>query len=150
MRFLLVDRIDGWSDEEGMRGVKNAALSEDYFEHHFPGQPVVPGALLLESLVQLAGWFEAATSEFERWLVLDSVSRCGFYGFVLPGDSVLLEVSPEEPAGSESRRFRGVGRVEGETRISAEFTGRILPLDQLDDPERTRELFDRLRRQRPW
>jgi 3-hydroxyacyl-[acyl-carrier-protein] dehydratase len=55
MRFILLDRITEW--EPGKRGsaVKSVALSEDYFDDHFPLRPVLPGVLLLEGLAQLSG-----------------------------------------------------------------------------------------------
>ena len=55
MRFLLLDRITSW--EPGRRGsaVKNVALSEDFFDDHFPTRPIMPGVLLLEGMAQLAG-----------------------------------------------------------------------------------------------
>lgn len=55
MRFLLIDRITEW--EPGKRGcaVKNVALSEDFFDDHFPLKPIMPGVLILEGMAQLSG-----------------------------------------------------------------------------------------------
>src|SRR5207237_2805332 len=92
MRFLLVDRIVEWKPGDSIQGIKNVAMSEDFLEFHFPGNPVMPGALLLEALAQLAGWLEAASSDFHDWFMLRNVQKCMFYGFVLPGDRVDLHV----------------------------------------------------------
>ncbi len=70
MRFLLVDRIDDVEKDRSIRGSKLAAMSEDYFEWHFPERPIVPGVLILEACAQLAGWLEAASSDFERWFLI--------------------------------------------------------------------------------
>ncbi len=55
MRFLLLDSITEW--QPGLRavGIKNIALSEDFFEDHFPLCPIMPGSLILEGMAQLAG-----------------------------------------------------------------------------------------------
>ena len=56
MRYLLIDHITEWKSGESIMGVKNVAMSEDFLEFHFPKNPIMPGILLLEGLVQLAGW----------------------------------------------------------------------------------------------
>lgn len=55
MRFLLLDRITSWDPEKRATAVKNVALSEDFFEDHFPLKPIMPGVLILEGMAQLAG-----------------------------------------------------------------------------------------------
>jgi 3-hydroxyacyl-[acyl-carrier-protein] dehydratase len=149
MRFLLVDRITAVS-AEGIRGVKNVTMSEDVLEHHFPGRPVMPGVLLLEALAQLAGWLEASSSDFERWLLVDRVRRCGFYSFALPGDRVELEIIPLGPAAGGRRAFRGVGSVEGEKRVAAELEGLLVPLADLEEPAAQRRAFAALTREGAW
>ena len=67
MRYLMVDRVTSWESGKSMEGVKNVTLSEDFFEFHFPRFPVMPGSMILESLVQLSGWLEGASSGFSRW-----------------------------------------------------------------------------------
>jgi 3-hydroxymyristoyl/3-hydroxydecanoyl-(acyl carrier protein) dehydratase len=150
MRFLMVDHITGWSETDAIRAVKNVAMSEDFLEHHFPGRPVMPGALLLEALSQLAGWMEAASSDFEHWLVVDSVERCGYYGFALPGDQVELELRPRGEITDGRRSYRGLGTVAGETKIKADFSGRIVALAEIADPDSHRRLFNTLRRETSW
>ena len=66
MRFLLLDRIEEVVPGQSVRGWKNASMTEDYFEWHFPERPIVPGVLVLESFVQLAGWAEAASPNSPR------------------------------------------------------------------------------------
>jgi 3-hydroxymyristoyl/3-hydroxydecanoyl-(acyl carrier protein) dehydratase len=48
MRYLLLDRISELAPPERARGIKCVALSDDIFEHHFPGHPILPGALIVE------------------------------------------------------------------------------------------------------
>jgi 3-hydroxyacyl-[acyl-carrier-protein] dehydratase len=147
MRFLLVDRITEWVPGGRVRGVKCVAMSEDFLEHHFPGNPIMPGVLMLEALLQLAAWGEAASSQFSRWLLLRRVQRCGFYELARPGDTIELEVEPLGGAGGGRRSYRGVGVVGGGKRIVAEFEAEPWPLADLADPEVQRAAFDILTRE---
>ncbi|MFI5165798.1 MAG: hypothetical protein ACHQQS_04185 [Thermoanaerobaculales bacterium] len=148
MRFLLVDRVVSWERGGAINGLKCVAMSEDFLEYHFPGNPLMPGVLLLEAMVQLAGWSEAASSDFRRWFLLDRVRRCGFYGFAFPGDTVEFEVAPLGDIGSGRRAFRGVGSIGGSRRVAAEFEGELVDLAELEDPEAQRGAFARLTRER--
>ena len=147
MRFLLVDQVLACPPTGPVRGVKNVAMSEDFLEFHFPGNPVMPGVLLLEAMAQLAGWREAAVSDFTRWFLLDQVRRSAWYGFVLPGDQVALTVEPLPDPADGRRAFRGLGEVGGRKRVAAEFEGATVPLAELDDPALLRQHFRRLCRE---
>ena len=150
MRFLLVDRVTACDPGGAVRGVKCVAMSEDVLEYHFHGNPIMPGTLLLEAMVQLAGWGEAARSNFESWFLMDGVRRAAFYGFARPGDTVDLEVEPLEPPVSGRRAYRAEGSVQGTRKVAAEFEGELVALADLDDPEAVREAFVRLTRARDW
>ncbi len=141
MRFLLVDRILECPPCGPIRGLKNVAMSEDVLEHHFPGNPIMPGTLLLEALVQLAGWRVASGSEFESWLLLSAVRRAAFYGFVRPGDTALLEVGLLDGADAGRLALRGTVHVGGARKVVAELEGEVVPLAELEDPEACRRAF---------
>ena len=91
MRYLLIDRIDEVKKLAYAVGTKCVTLSEDVFEHHFPGQPVYPGALLIESMAQLGGvLLELSLPEvlgYRPRCVLSMV-KAKFRDFVSPGDSL--------------------------------------------------------------
>lgn len=55
MRFFLIDKITLWKPGVEGRAVKNIALSEDFFDDHFPLKPIMPGVLIIEGMAQLAG-----------------------------------------------------------------------------------------------
>ena len=146
MRYLLVDRITDWEAGRSMAGVKNVTMSEDFLEFHFPQFPVMPGALLLEALVQLSGWLEAAGSDFSRWLLLERVRSVRYYGFAFPGDQVELRV---EANGEEDglRLFKGEAAVAGEKKVTVTFAGRGVEMDRYEDPEEQRRHFKILMRE---
>jgi 3-hydroxyacyl-[acyl-carrier-protein] dehydratase len=140
VRFLLVDRIVEVTPERA-RGIKHVAMTEDFLEHHFPGNPVMPGVLLVEALLQLAGWHTAVASGFADWLLLAAVQRSAFYGFVRPGDTVDLSVEPLGETAPGRRSYRGTASVGGARKVAVELTGEIVPLSQLDEPDRRRRLL---------
>ena len=55
MRFFLIDRITKWQVGATAEAIKNIALSEDFFDDHFPRRPVMPGVLIIEGMAQLSG-----------------------------------------------------------------------------------------------
>jgi 3-hydroxyacyl-[acyl-carrier-protein] dehydratase len=147
MRFLLVDHITDWKSDGLIRGLKNIAMSEDYLEFHFPRTPVMPGVLLLEAMVQLAGWLEARVSGFEKWFLMHRIRKCSFYGFALPGDQVELEVRLLGSADSKTRAYKGIGEINGKKKVKAEFEGELIGLSELEDIEEQRRFFRILTRE---
>jgi len=145
MRYLLIDHITEWKSGESIMGVKNVAMSEDFLEFHFPKNPIMPGILLLEGLVQLAGWLEAASSDFSNWFLLTKVRKSNFYGFALPGDQVEFEL---ERLGDEAvdLAYAGVGFVKGKKKIRAEFEGDIIPFSDIEDVDEQKRFFKLLTR----
>jgi 3-hydroxymyristoyl/3-hydroxydecanoyl-(acyl carrier protein) dehydratase len=96
MRFLLIDRVISWEPGRSAAAVKNVALSEDFFEEHFPGKPIMPGALVLEGMAQLAGLLleEALRRDSGRRAkaLLTIVERAKFRRPVYPGDQLEYRV----------------------------------------------------------
>lgn len=99
MRYILLDRITQLSPPELARGVKCVSLSDDIFADHFPGFPVLPGALILEGLAQLAGVLLEATmrqrGRHDLHALLTMVDRAKFRQVVRPGDRLELEARVE-------------------------------------------------------
>jgi len=146
MRYILVDRVADWKPWEHITGVKNVAMSEDFLEFHFPKNPIMPGIMLLEALVQLAGWLEAVSTDFEKWFLLSKVLKCNFYGFVLPGDQVNLKITATPGPSEDLKTYSGVGEVNGKRKIKAEFRGNPIALDKIEDIEEQKRFFQILTR----
>jgi len=92
MRFFLIDRITRWDPPQAAEAVKNVALSEDFFDDHFPRRPVMPGVLILEGMAQLSGLLlEASLKEKfgkDAKAVLTVIERTKFRRLVRPGDTL--------------------------------------------------------------
>lgn len=127
----MVDRIDEVKKFAYATGVKCITLSDDCFEHHFPGQPVYPGALLTESMAQLGG----ALLELSLRDVMARCPRCvvstakaKFRDFVRPGD--LLQMKAEIISRhEESAKVTVVTTREAQRVCDAEFLFVFLQID---------------------
>jgi UDP-N-acetylglucosamine acyltransferase len=116
--FVLVDRILEHDAGGRLVAAKNVTGSEDFFAGHFPGQPVMPGVLILESLAQAAGIWLLTTAADPRALEIRVVGfdDTKFRRPVVPGDQLRLEIQLERRRGALAR-FRGDVRV-GEARAA--------------------------------
>lgn len=89
--FLLVDRIVSIRGDESCIGIKNVTFNEPFFQGHFPGQPVMPGVLLIEGMAQTAGAICASARSAERpprKVLFLTVDKAKFRRPVVPGDIV--------------------------------------------------------------
>ncbi|MCS6933408.1 MAG: beta-hydroxyacyl-ACP dehydratase [Acetobacteraceae bacterium] len=82
--FLMVDRILAIEGEE-IRAESTTPDTSPVFEGHFPGHPLMPGVLLVETMAQAAGWLLLALNGFSRMPFLASVKEAKFRAFVGPG-----------------------------------------------------------------
>jgi len=92
MHYVPIDRILE-VDSARARAIKNVTFTEDFLATHFPQFPVVPGAMMIDSLFELAGKLVAAAVDGHGGVELVSVRRARFRRFVRPGDQ--LEIVAE-------------------------------------------------------
>jgi len=91
--FLLVDRIIDTDNDTYITGIKNVSFNEDFFQGHFPGNPVMPGVLQLEAMAQVAGILLNIKSGREGKIALfSSVDKAKFRRMVRPGDQLRMEI----------------------------------------------------------
>jgi len=94
MAFVFIDRILECEAGERVVALKALAFNEEFFRDHFPGMPVLPGAMILEGFVQAARRCLSAAGGDDHW-VLTEVAQMRFNRFVVPGEVVRLEVERE-------------------------------------------------------
>jgi UDP-3-O-[3-hydroxymyristoyl] N-acetylglucosamine deacetylase/3-hydroxyacyl-[acyl-carrier-protein] dehydratase len=93
--FLLVDKIIEFKLDEKIIGVKNVTADEWFFEGHFPGQPVMPGVLIIEAMAQTGGvlLLHGTDNPGEKLALFTSIQNAKFRRPVYPGDQLVMEVT---------------------------------------------------------
>ncbi len=126
MRFHLIDRILEVEPGKRIRMVKNLTLGEEYLADHFPTFPVMPGVLMLQTLVEGAAWLMRATEDFQHSVIVLRDARNVKYGnFMQPGNSMTITVEAADyTPGSASGGVQGQGRDGGELDGSCQVHGR--------------------------
>jgi 3-hydroxyacyl-[acyl-carrier-protein] dehydratase len=122
MRFNLVDRILEVQPGRLLRAVKNLTLAEEYLADHFPTFPVMPGVLMLETLVEAGAWLLRLTSDFQHSVIVLREAKNVKYGtFMEPGRQMQVTVELQEQADGLAT-FKGKGECDGQTTVSARLT----------------------------
>jgi 3-hydroxyacyl-[acyl-carrier-protein] dehydratase len=126
MRFNLVDRILEVEGSRRIRAVKYLTLGEEYLADHFPGFPVMPGVLMLQTLVEAGAWLLRITEDFQHSIIVLREARNVKYGtFMEPGRKMAITAElVEETRGPEGllATFKGKGEVDGSSTVSSRFT----------------------------
>ena len=121
--FLLIDRVLELENGKSLSALKNVSINEPFFGGHFPGQPIMPGVLILEAMAQATGllaFTEMGEAHKSKLYLLVGIDKSRFRGQVLPGDQLRLEISLK-------RTMRGIGiyacraLVDGELVAEAEM-----------------------------
>jgi UDP-3-O-[3-hydroxymyristoyl] N-acetylglucosamine deacetylase / 3-hydroxyacyl-[acyl-carrier-protein] dehydratase len=90
--FLMIDRLQSLEGDQKAIGIKNVTINEPYFQGHYPGQPIMPGVMILEAMAQLSGILLSRRLEHVgKVAVLLSMDRVKMRRPVRPGDQLILE-----------------------------------------------------------
>jgi 3-hydroxyacyl-[acyl-carrier-protein] dehydratase len=124
--FLLVDRVLE-VDAESIKAYKNVTANEEFFNGHFPGQPIMPGVLQVEALAQAGAIMLMSQSEDPEntLMVFTGINKCKFRKQVVPGDQLMLEVE----LGSKKRNFvtmTGKATVDGKVACELEASAALV------------------------
>ena len=111
--FLLVDRIVEIEGCKRVVGIKNVTINENFFQGHYPGDPIMPGVLIIEALSQIGGVLVSQELEHKgKMAVLLSLDKVKFRRAVRPGDQLVLEAVSVRVR-SNAAQVYGVARVRG-------------------------------------
>jgi len=122
--FLLVDRIIHLEPGTKAIGIKNVTINEEFFQGHFPGQPIMPGVLIIEALAQVAGLLAFRSGATGKSVYFMSIEKAKFRRPVVPGDQLRLEINILQQRGNVWR-FSGSAIVEEKLAAEAEFTAMV-------------------------
>ena len=125
--ILLVDRILEFVPGQSAVGLKNVTMNEPHFMGHFPGEPVMPGVLIIEAMAQTAAILvvNSLGAEAEGKLVyFMTIDGAKFRKHVTPGDSVHIHVEKVQSRGAVWK-FSGKALVDGKVCAEANFSAML-------------------------
>jgi len=130
--FQMIDRIlDLNMVEKTITVEAQVPKTSPVFEGHFPGYPIMPGVLLIESMAQTSGWLLVGLMKFERMPFLAAVKEAKMRGFVAPGELLTVEASVVHE-GSGYAITEAKVKVGGKLRSNATLTFSHIPFPHPD------------------
>ena len=126
--FLLVDRIHSIDEDNSAIGIKNVTVNEPHFQGHFPGQPVMPGVLIIEAMAQTAGaiCLKKTAGEKPAVVYFMTIDNAKFRRPVVPGDQLEIHVKKLKNRGN-IWKYACDAIVDGAKVAEAEITAMMTP-----------------------
>jgi 3-hydroxyacyl-[acyl-carrier-protein] dehydratase len=119
LRFELIDSVLEQSDDR-LVAVKNVTAAEEYLGDHFPGFAVLPGVMMLETLVQAGRRLVAQRGLSRANLILADVRNIRYGNMVRPGQRLRVEVTLQRSEGDRFD-FKGTGHVDDSVAVQGRF-----------------------------
>ncbi|THD65368.1 MAG: beta-hydroxyacyl-ACP dehydratase [Bradyrhizobium sp.] len=130
--FQLIDRITDLNiGAKTIAAEAQVPEKNTIFEGHFPGYPLMPGVLLIETMAQASGWLLIALMKFERMPFLGAVKEAKMRGFVSPGETLKIDASIVHEGSGFAMTSAEIS-VRGQLRCNATLTFRHIPFPNPD------------------
>ncbi len=126
--FVMIDRITNFIAGERCTAIKNVSVNEPYFEGHFPGKPIMPGVLILESMAQAGAFLVLYNLEdpLSKGMFFSAVEKSKFRKPIVPGDQIKFEM--------KLLKFRlGTVKISGKAYVDNELVAEAILLATLVD-----------------
>lgn len=126
--FLLLDRVVDLVRNQSATGIKNVTVNENFFQGHFPGHPVMPGVLIIESMAQTAAVLVVETlgpDAHGKLVYFMSIEGAKFRRPVVPGDQLHIHIVKQRNRGNVWK-FHAIARVDGVAVAEATYAAMIM------------------------
>ena len=133
--FLLVDAIEEMEQWKRIVGIKNVTINESYFQGHFPGKPIMPGVLIIESMAQTGGLLllKEVSDREKKLLYFVAIDNARFRRPVVPGDQLRIEMKVLAWRGGFCK-FQGRASVGGELAAEATLMCKMVDRESVQTP----------------
>ena len=125
--FILIDRIEITSPGDRLVALKNLTINEPFFQGHFPGQPVMPGVLILEIMAQAGSFLMLSQVEdpLSTNMFFSGVEKTKFRKPIVPGDQLIIHMTLAKKK-LNLCKFHGVCKVDDEIVAEAFFSANLV------------------------
>jgi 3-hydroxyacyl-[acyl-carrier-protein] dehydratase len=133
--FLLVDAVEEMERWKHIVGIKNVTINEYFFQGHFPGKPIMPGVLIIESMAQTGGLLllQEVKDREKKLLYFVAIDDARFRRPVVPGDQLRIEVNVLAWRGTFCK-LQGRASVGGELAAEATLMCKMVDIDEVQQP----------------
>ena len=125
--FILIDRIDEVKPGEFVNAIKNVTINEPYFQGHFPGQPVMPGVLSLESIAQTTAFLmlHELDDPLKKNMFISGVDGVRFRRLIVPGDQLDINIQLKSKK-LPLYKFEGTIKIDNQLAVQAIITSNLV------------------------
>ena len=126
--FLLIDRVVEFDPTKRVVAIKNVTINEPFFQGHFPGQPIMPGVLVIEAMAQAGAllMLSEIQDRDKKLAVFTGIERAKFRRSIVPGDQLRIEVNVLAFR-TRAGRMEGKAYIDGKLACESVLTCQIVP-----------------------